>query len=200
MPVVNIPNSKNRLNYNAVAMDLERQGIEPFFLIFWLQGLKEETFWRFAEGTPVYWQYTPEQREYLEQTALLADYQERIPELYKLRDDVTQTGRYSGWDQTFHDHEVEFCAVMDQALSWIRDHAHHLIALHQMDAPHLDTTKWICLEWLQYQFRHNVRDIQSLSDSAQEAGDSGSSEPQQSQDSNSKNKPAPAAEDTTPTP
>lgn len=199
MPVVNIPNSKNRLNYNAIAMDLERQGIEPFFLIFWLQGLKEETFWRFEEGTPVYWQYTPEQREYLEQVALLADYQERIPELYKLRGDVTQTGRYSGWDQTFHDHDVEFCAVMDQALSWIRDHAHHLIKLHQTDAPNADTTKWICLEWLQYQFRHNVRDIGDPSDSDPEGG-GGSSEPQQSQDSNSQKSLAPGAGDTAPAP
>lgn len=200
MPIAHTPNPESSPNYNALALDLECQGIEPLFLIFWLQNLKEEAFWRFTESAHVYWQYTPEQREYLERTSLLDDYQKRIPQLYKLRADATQTGKYSGWDQEYRDHDVEFCMLMDQALLWIHGHAHHLVALHQMDSPEMDITKWICLEWLQYQFRHNVRDIGDLGDSAPEGSGGGGSEPQQSQDSNSQKKLAHGAGDTVPAP
>jgi hypothetical protein len=167
MPLVNIPMSENQPDYNLIAIKLEGESFDAFFLMFWLQELRDEAFWRFPKGTRIYWQYTPAQREYLQKTDLLGEYARRIPEIHKLLADATPTGMYSGWDEQRRECDVQFYKVMDEALLWVHGQVQHLFALHQMDAPGEDLARWACKEWLHYHLRKYAEDGRPTGDGGQ---------------------------------
>jgi hypothetical protein len=174
MPLINVPKSENLPDYNFVAIKLEDEGFDALFLMFWLQGLRGEAFWRFPDGTREYWHYTPAQREYLQKTDLLSEYAQRIPEIHKLLADATPTGVYSGWDEQRQECCVQFSKVMDEALLWVHGQVQHLIVLHQMDAPGKDLARWACKEWLHYHLRKYSGEGRQTGDGGQGSGGDGS--------------------------
>jgi len=177
MPLIKLLKSDNQPDYNSIAIDLDSEGFDAFFLMFWLQGLREDAFWHFPEHEREYWEYTPAQREYLQKSNLLDEYARQVPEIYKLRADATSTGTYSGWDEDCRECDVQFCKVMDAALVWIRDQVQHLVALHQMDAPGRDLGKWACKEWLQYHLRQQHEAPEEERNGGQQRDDRGVDQP-----------------------